>query len=350
MAEMHSWPIAHAFVCGYPFSMLAAFTDTYGPADILTVRETAAPSVGAHDVLIEVHASPVTAGDRRLRAADFPAPTRLMGRLMFGLSRPRQPVQGTMFAGVVVAVGEQVTRYAVGERVFGSAPNGAYAQQLAMHEDAPMAKIPAGLGFAEAAAMPYGLGTALHMFELAGLKRGDSLLILGGSGGVGRYALQLAKHLGAEVTVSASASKHAFMRELGADHMLDYRTQDFRAQGQRYDLIFDIADSSSFRDSRGSLREGGRYMSLSMSLRLLWDQAFNGLRSTKALFDIAMPDRAAIEHMAALIEAGAVRAQIAERYPLSEIVAAHRAAERRPHGDVIVEPVAPQVRVVPRAA
>jgi len=318
--------------------MLAAFTNTYGPADVLEVREAPMPSLGPRDVLVRVQASPVTAGDLRLRAANFPGAAALAGRLMFGLRRPRHPIQGSMFAGIVMGLGSEVRDYALGDRVFGYSGRGAYAECVVMAEDGAMARMPAGLGFDEGAALVYGLSTSLHFLDaLAELGPGQSVLILGGAGGVGRYATQLAKHRGAEVTVSASAAKHGLARELGADHVIDYRSQDFRTLGHRYDLIFDLADVSSFRASKASLRAGGRYVSVFVKLENLWAQAFNRFRTKQAACDVAIPDHAMIEAIAGLVEAGAVRPVIAERFELREIAAAHDSAERGPGGDVIVE-------------
>ncbi|MEZ4384515.1 MAG: NAD(P)-dependent alcohol dehydrogenase [Nannocystaceae bacterium] len=319
--------------------MRAAYTPTYGPPSVIELREVGAPMIGAKDVLIAVHASPVTAGDRRLRAADFPSFTALAGRLMMGVTGPRNPVQGTIFAGRVVDAGPEVTRYAVGDDVFGYAPHGAYAELLALPEDADFARMPAGLSYAEAAALPYGAGTANHFLgALAQVRPGEKVLLLGASGGVGRYAIQLAKHLGAEVTAVCGGHSVPLVRELGADHVVDYRGEDFTRSGLKYDVIFDIADATTFRRCRGSLRDGGRYLTLFVSvgvlLRMAWTRLVGGPR---ALFAVSMPSHEDIAALAALVDDGALRPVIAQSFPFGQIAEAHALAERRPPGDVIVD-------------
>lgn len=203
--------------------MLAATQRIYGAPNVLTLEHVEPPTPGPKDVLIKVHASAVTQGDRRLRASDFPALTWLPGRLMFGLFRPRTPVKGTQFAGRVVAIGSQVTQFVVGDDVFGATDDGAYAELLIAKEDSAMAKIPAGWDHAEAASIPYGGVTALvFLRQMAELSTGEHIAIVGASGGVGRVAVQIAKTLGAEVTAVCSRD-HELLRSLGADHIIDRR-------------------------------------------------------------------------------------------------------------------------------
>ena len=323
--------------------MKAAYTPIYGTPNVIELREIGAPMVGPKDVLIAVHASPVTAGDRRLRAADFPAITAIPGRLMMGVRGPRNPVQGTIFAGRVIEVGTEVQRYKVGDDVFGNAPHGAYAELLALPEDAAFTTMPAGLSYAEAAAIPYGAGTALHFLTtLADVRPGERVLLLGASGGVGRYALQIAKHLGAEVTAVCSGRNIPLMRELGADHVIDYRGEDFTQSGQKYDVIFDIADATTFGRCRGSLTPDGRYLTLFASLGVLLRMALNKLvGGQRALFAIAMPKREDVEALRELVDAGAISPVIAQSFPFDQIIEAHAHAERRPQGDVIVDVAEP---------
>lgn len=160
--------------------MQAAIQKKYGNPEVLELREVETPTITEGQVLIRVRASAVTQGDRRLRAADYPGPLRLLGRMVSGLFRPRHETPGTMFAGQVVAVGEKVTRYAVGDDVFGSANHGAWAELLVQPEDAAMAHIPEGVDYDAAAATPYGAYTALYFLrDLAALKPGERVAILG---------------------------------------------------------------------------------------------------------------------------------------------------------------------------
>ncbi len=319
--------------------MKAAFTPLYGPANVLEVREASTPSPGDHELLVELRAADVTAGDLRLRAADFPSFTAVIGRLMFGLWRPRHPVQGTMFAGRVCAVGAAVTAFAVGDRVFGSADRGTYAEYLCVADDASVAKMPEGMGYEEAASVSYGAGTAWHFLtELAQTQPGEQVLVLGASGGVGRYAVQIARHLGAQVTAVCSARNADLVRELGATHVIDYRAEDFRRSGRRYDVIFDIAGATSFRQSRASLTPRGRYLTVYLSVGVLVQMGWTALRGgQRALFSVAMGSQEQTRRLRELLVAGAIRPVVADRFPLARIADAHAAAERRQvQGSVVV--------------
>jgi NADPH:quinone reductase-like Zn-dependent oxidoreductase len=157
--------------------------------------------VGPRDILIRVHASTVTQGDRRLRAADYPGITSLLGRVFTGVFRPRHRIGGSNFAGRVVNVGAEVNRFAVGDDVFGSTLHGAYAEYLAVREDSAVERMPESTGYAEAAVLPYGGGSALAFLrDLGRVQPGERVLIVGASGGVGRFAVQVARQLDAHVT------------------------------------------------------------------------------------------------------------------------------------------------------
>jgi len=320
--------------------MNAAWTARYGDTTVLDVRTLPEPTPGPDELLVQVHASPVTAGDLRLRAADFPGISVVLGRLMLGVLSPRQKVQGTMFAGQVVATGAQVTRFSAGDAVFGSADAGAWAERIVVKADSPIALRPDNVSADAAAAAPYGAGTALHMLrDIAKLQPGEHILILGASGGVGRPAIQVAKHLGARVTAVGSSERLEQMRQLGADTVLDYKTQDFTRSGEQYDVVFDIADRSSFRHSRKSLTPTGRYLSLFISLRVFfWMAATRLLGGKRALFGVAMGDRQLTEDVRGLLEGGTIQPTIAARYPLDRIAEAHAHAEGRTSGVVLVQP------------
>ena len=324
--------------------MRAIITPAYGAPDVLELRELPAPTAGAGQVLIEVHATAVTEGDRRLRSADFPRFTRLLGRLMVGLRKPRAPLQGSMFAGRVVQVGAGVSRFAVGDDVFGSVETGgANAELLAMKADGPVARMPAGLSYAEAAAAPYGALTALHFLrDQAQLQRGERVLVLGASGGVGRFAVQLARHMGADVTAVCGADHHDLVGDLGAHHVIDYRTTDWTTLGERWDVVFDIADASSFGHARRAMTLTGRYLTLYLSPRVLLQMAWTSVfrRGQKARFTVSLGNRADMEHLAGLLADGVVTPVVGDRLPLARIADAHRAIEAgRRAGCVVVDVV-----------
>jgi len=319
--------------------MQAAMNTEYGTPDVLDVTEVDRPTPGPREVLVEVVASAVTQGDRRLRAADFPGVSAVFGRLLFGVFGPRHPVGGTMFAGRVAAVGDEVTRFSVGDDVFGNVDRGAYAEYLVLEEDGAIATKPQGIGYGEAAAIPYGAGTALTFLrDMAKVERGERVLIAGATGGVGRMAVQVAKHLGAHVTAVGSRDAE-LARALGADEFIDYTVEDFTARDARWDVIFDTTEGDHFRAFRGSLTATGRYLSLYLTTRLLFQMAITSLRrGPRALGGVALGSAEGMEELRELVETGVLRAVVAQRYPLSEIADAHRALEgQRPSGDVVVE-------------
>ncbi len=319
--------------------MKAAFTPRYGPSSVIETRSIPTPTVANDEVLVQIRATPVTVGDRRMRAGDFPGISALPGRLMMGIFGPRHAVLGTMFAGRVVDVGRAVTEYSIGDDVFGSVLHGAYAEYLAVPADAPMmAKIPVGIGYDEAADVPYGGVTALQFLrDLGEVGEGDKVLILGASGGVGRYAVQLAKHMGAEVTGVASRRNLPLVLELGADHVIDYTTEDFTRNGEKYDVIFDIAGATTFAKSRASLTDHGRYLTLFISLRVLGEMAVTSFSSgPQAKFGIAMGSREMLIELRDYLATGVIRPLVAQRFPLERIADAHAAAESGLQGAVMV--------------
>lgn len=318
--------------------MRAAHTPRYGRADVIEIREVPRPAIAAHQILVEVRATPITAGDRRLRAADFPRFTALAGRLMIGLFKPRNPIQGTMLAGRVVEVGAAVTRFTVGDDVFGSVDHGAWAEYAVIDADGPVARMPVGLDYAEAAELPYGGVTALRFLrDMARVAPGERVLILGASGGVGRSAIQIARHLGAEVTAVCSARNFERVRALGAHRVIDHATTDFTRSEARYDVIFDIADATRFSRCRRVLTPTGRYLTLFISPRVL----LRGLTSRlfgrqRALCGVALGRRADLEDLAALVAEGALQATVGSTFPLESMAAAHVRAERDASSGVLV--------------
>lgn len=323
--------------------MQAAFTKAYGSPEVLQVREAPTPSLADDQVLIQVRSAPVTAGDLRLRAADFPSFTALPGRLVLGIFGPRKPVQGTMFAGRVVRVGKAVTRFAVGDDVFGASMSGAYAELLAMPQGGALAKMPQGVGYDEAAASPYGAVTAITFLrDLGRLQPGQKLLVIGAAGGVGRFAIQIGKHLGAEVTALCRPRSFDLVRSLGADHVIDRESQDFTQSGARYDVIFDCVGASSFPRARRALTDRGAYLTLLISLSILfWTVVTPLLGGRRSKLTIVKDDARAIEEVRDLLERGVIRSIIAERYSLEHIADAHARAEaRRDDGAIMVSPTA----------
>jgi NADPH:quinone reductase-like Zn-dependent oxidoreductase len=232
--------------------MQAIARDTYGPADGLELRTIDRPEIGGGEVLIRVHAAGVDRGVWHVMTG-LPYPIRLAG---YGLRAPRIPVPGADVAGVVESIGGDVTRFAPGDEVFGIGV-GAFAQYARARED-KLATKPVNLTFRQAAAVGISGTTALQALrDHAHVQAGQSVLIVGASGGVGSYAVQLAKAFGAEVTAVCSTSKVEMVRSLGADHVIDYAHADFAASGRRYDAILDIGGNASLARLRRALAPHG---------------------------------------------------------------------------------------------
>lgn len=235
-----------------PSRMQAIVQDRFGSADVLRFDTVLTPTIAEDEVLIEVHAAGIDRGTEHLMMGR-PYLVRLAG---YGFTKPKNPVPGIDVSGVVVEVGSAVTRFAVGDEVFGGA-NGSFAQ-FARAKAKNLAHKPAKLSFEQAAVVPVSGITALTaVVDLGGVERGQRVLVIGASGGVGTYAVQLAKALGAEVTGVASTSKVELVRSLGADHVIDYTTTDFTTQGDTYDLILDIGGRTGVAKLRRALTKNG---------------------------------------------------------------------------------------------
>jgi NADPH:quinone reductase-like Zn-dependent oxidoreductase len=230
-------------------TMRAIVQHAYGTADVLHLERIARPEISGSEVLVRVHAAGLDRGTWHLMAG---RPYLL--RLAFGLRGPKSPVAGRDVAGTVEAVGPAATRWSVGDEVYGVAP-GSFAEYAVARED-KLARKPASLSFEQAAVVPISALTALAAVTAGRIEVGQHVLVIGASGGVGSYAVQLAKAFGAEVTGVASTSKLDLVKALGADHVIDYTGEDFAASG-KYDLIIDIAGNPSLTRLRRALTSTG---------------------------------------------------------------------------------------------
>jgi NADPH:quinone reductase-like Zn-dependent oxidoreductase len=228
--------------------MKAAVYRQYGSPDVIELTEVPTPTPKAHDVLIQVQATTVTAADWRARSLQLPKGFGFMGRLVFGIAKPRQPILGAELAGVIVAVGKDVSRFKVGEQVFAFTDfaMGCHAEYVCMPETGSLAPIPANLPLDEAAALSFGGTTALVFLKKAKIQKGDRVLINGASGAVGTAAVQLAKHFGADVTGVCSTGNIELVKGLGADRVIDYTRREVLQAGDTYDIILDAAGTLPF--------------------------------------------------------------------------------------------------------
>jgi NADPH:quinone reductase-like Zn-dependent oxidoreductase len=312
-------------------TMQAVVQDGYGSADILRLTEIARPAIGDREVLVQAHAAGLDRGTWHLMTGK---PYLL--RLAFGIRSPRQPVLGRDVAGTVVAVGSAVRKFAVGDEVYGVAP-GSFAEYAVARED-KLARKPANLTFEQAAVVPISALTAQQALNKAGgVKSGQKVLITGASGGVGSYAVQLAKASGAEVTGVCSTSKTDLVRSLGADHVVDYTREDFADGSKHYDVVLDIAGNPSLSRLRHALTPEGSLVlvggeegndvtggTIGRQLRARIVSLFVRQHLTSALNKESGSE---LERLTALIEAGQVAPSIDRTFPLAEAPEAMRHLE-----------------------
>jgi NADPH:quinone reductase-like Zn-dependent oxidoreductase len=314
--------------------MQAIVHDSYGSADVLHLAQIARPDVGDHEVLVRVRAAGLDRGTWHLMTGK-----PYLQRPITGFRRPRNPVPGRDVAGTVVTVGSAVTKFAAGDEVFGIAP-GSFAEYAVAHEDKLVRK-PKNVTFEQAGVVPISGITALRAVSDVGrVTAGQRVLILGASGGVGSYAVQLAKALGAEVTGVASTAKLAMVRSLGADHALDYTVDDFADGVHQYDVILDIGGNPTLSRLRRALtprgtavlvggEEGGNFSGgMNRQFRALALSMF-----VRNRFAMVVPTERGsdIERLAELIEAGSIVPSIDRTYPLDQAPEAMRRLEA---GDV----------------
>ncbi len=316
--------------------MKAVIHERYGAAEALKIGAVDRPDIGDNEVLIRVYASSVTTADWRIRAAAFPGYAWLPGRVMFGLFRPRHKVTGMEFAGRVVARGQGVTRFKGGDAVFGLAPRGAHAEYLAIREDAAVAAKPGALGYDEAATVPFGALSALvFLRDYAKVGPGQKVLINGASGGVGVFAVQLAKHFGAEVTAVASTGNLDLLRDLGADHVIDYTRQDFTKSGKHWDLVFDTVGKTRFATVKRVLTAQGIYLPIEFGLREIAQALITERGRVKV--GVSGDSQDDLDYLAGLLAQGTLRPVIDARFPLEQTADAHRRVEsRHKRGGVVI--------------
>jgi NADPH:quinone reductase-like Zn-dependent oxidoreductase len=308
--------------------MKAIVYDKYGPPDVLQLKEVDKPTPGEHQVLVKVYAASVNYADLSF-ARGKPFLVRLMGS---GLLRPKIGTLGADIAGRVEAIGANVSQFQTGDEIFGDISAwgfGGFAEYVSAPEDA-LALKPANISFEEAAAVPMAAVVALQgLRDRGGIQPGQKVLINGASGGIGTFAIQIAKSFGAEVTGVCSTRNLDLVRSIGADHVIDYTQTDFARTGQRYDLILATAGYRSIFDYRRALTPNGTYVATGGSMAQIFQPMFLGpwisMTGGQKMVNLsAKPDQGDLEFVKQLIEAGKVVPVIDRRYPLSEVAEAVR--------------------------
>jgi len=304
--------------------MKAIIYTQYGSPEVLRLTEIARPAPQDNEVLIKVRATTVTIGDTIMRSLKMPVPywQRVMFRFYLGVRKPKRPILGMELAGVIEAIGANVTRFKIGDSVFASTFNvdfGGYAEYKSLPEDGMLAIKPTNLTYEEAAAATGAGMTALRCLRKANICPGQKVLIYGASGAVGTNAVQLAKHhFGADVTGVCSTSNLDLVKSLGADRVLDYTREDFTCSGETYDVVFDAVGKLAAAHGKQTLKPGGVYLNVHKD-------SGNGEK---------LEDLLAIK---GIIEAGKFKPIIDRCYPLEQIVEAHRYVDTgHKRGNVVV--------------
>jgi len=321
--------------------MKAIVQTKYGSPDVLQLQEVAKPTPKDNEVLIRIHATTVTAAHTMMRKG-----VPYIGRLFIGLTRPKHAIPGTELAGEVEAVGKDVTRFNAGDQVFGATDieGGCNAEYVCLPKDGVLALKPANLSHEEAATLLDGALTAMHFLQDKGhIQPGQRVLINGASGSVGTAAVQLAKHLGADVTGVCSTQNVELVKALGADRVIDYTQEDFTQNGQTYDIIFDAVGKRSFAQCKRALTPHGIYLTTVAGLpamaQTVWTSLAGGKKARFAAAGLRATEEK-IEDLAflkELVEAGAMKPVIDRCYPLAQVAEAHRYVDTgRKRGNIAI--------------
>jgi len=320
--------------------MKAIVYSEYGAADVLRVTQIQKPVPEDDEIRIRIHAVEVTKADCEMRSFKFAVQWFWLPlRIAVGITRPKKPVLGGYFSGVVDSVGKDVSRFKSGDEVFGSAGLrfGAYGEYLCLPTTQTIVPKPENMNFEEAAAVPLGGLNALHFLRKAGIRRGESLLINGAGGSIGSFAVQIAKSMGAEVTAVDSGHKRDMLLGIGADHFIDYSREDFTQSDQTYDVIFNMVASYSYSACVNSLNPGGRYLlgnpRLADMLRAVVTSKFT---DKTALFAFAGEQEEELLALKSMIEAKQITSVIDKIYTPEQAVEAHRRVETEQRLGIVV--------------
>lgn len=321
--------------------MKAIVATGYGAPEVLQLQEVAKPQPKDNEVLIKVHATSATTADGMMRTGK-----PYVGRLFTGMRKPKHPIPGTGFAGVVESFGKNVTSFNAGDRVFGETTLGfsTNAEYVIIPENGVVLPMPENLNFEEATTYCDGPLTSLNFLkDIARIKPGQKVLINGASGSLGTAAIQIAKYFGAEVTGVCSSRNVGLVKSLGADHVINYLTEDFTGNGEKYDVIYDTIGKSSYNESKRALTEKGQYVSpvlkFGLLMQMLWTSklsakkakfAATGLRTDNELRDM-------LKDLVEFYKDGKLKTVIDRQYPLEKVAEAHRyIAGGRKKGNVVI--------------
>lgn len=303
--------------------MKAAICTAYGPPEVLKIKEVDRPVPKDDEVLVKIMSASVNSGDARIRGLRAPGILPLVMRILFGFTKPRNPILGLMFSGVIEAVGKDVTNFKVGDPIFGSTGSkmGAHAEFALVKANGVLAKKPEKASHEEAAALVFGGMTATFFLRKAGIEsmQEPKVLIYGATGSVGTAAVEIAKHYEGHVTSVCSERGVDLAKCLGSDEIVLYTQQDFRKLDTKFDIVFDAVGKTKKKDASKILKSNGKYL-------------------TVGGMDVAKERKEQVEFLGDLFDRGEIRANIDKVYPLQEIVEAHRYVDsERKKGNVVLK-------------
>ena len=320
--------------------MRAAVCTAYGSPEVLKIKEVETPNPKNNEVLIKIFATTVTSACVRIRSSTFPFGFGFLARLGFGFRRPRNNILGTELAGEVESVGKDVKLFKKGDQVFGGAGIGlgTYAEYKCLPEDGVITIKPTNKTYEEVAGVAFGGMTALYFLKKANIQKGQKVLIYGASGAIGTYAVQLAKHFGAEVTAVCSTTNLGLVKSLGADNVVDYTKEDFTNNVETYDVIFETVGKTTFSLCKNALKEKGIYLAALLDLPqhfpLLWRSTISSKKMLGGMTSEPIEDLISLKD---LIESGEIKSVVDRSYPLEEIVEAHKYVEKgHKKGNVVI--------------
>lgn len=318
--------------------MKAAFYNSYGPPEVVQMKEVEKPTPRHNEVLIKVHASTVNRTDCGFRSAEY-----FIVRFFSGLFRPKSKILGCEFAGQVGAIGERVTLFKTGDKVFGFNDQkfGGHSEYMVIKETDAVETIPASFSYQQAAPLTEGSHYALCNIRAAKIHRGQQVLVNGGTGAIGSAAIQLLKHFGAQVTAVCDTKNLSMVKSLGADEVIDYTQQDFTQLNRQFDFVFDAAGKSTFGKCKRILKEKGIYISTELgpgSQNPFLAMITPLLGGKKILFPIPTITKQDVTFLKVLAETGEFKPVVDRVYPLEQIVDAYRYVETgRKIGNVVIQ-------------
>jgi len=316
--------------------MKAIVMTEFGGPEVLKIKEIPKPTPKEDEILIKIYATPLNFGDTIVRRFNTVTPRKfhmpflfwLIGKIYFGIKKPKIQILGSEFSGEIEAVGNRVKRFKSGDQVFGYTGGnmGAYAEYLCIKESSIVAHKPKNMSYEEAASIPYGAIMALGCLRMSKLKPKQSVLVNGASGGIGPIVVQLAKHhFDANVTGVCSTPRISYVRSLGADRAIDYTKEDFSRNGETYDYIFDVLGKCTFEMCRRSLKKSGSCLYLSFKMKQVYKMLLTSLFGKKRVVCVMVTEKLEdLIFIKELIEGGKIKSFIDKSFSFEEAPEAHR--------------------------